>query len=61
MNYCLDVYQNFFVDTLDTLWYTQEISKDMEYPKCIKKFIENGICNNGFNQTFIFNHIYKKR
>ena len=33
----------FFVDTLDTLWHTQEISKDLEYLKCVKKFIENWI------------------
>ena len=43
----------FFVDTLDTLWHTQDISKDLEYPKCVKKFIENRICTSVFNQTFV--------
>ena len=41
--------------TLDT----QEISKDLEYPKCVKKLVKNWICISGFNQTFIFENRYK--
>ena len=27
--YCLDLFQFLFMDNLDTLWYTHEISKDL--------------------------------
>ena len=58
----MDLLANFFVDTLDTLWHTQEISKNLEYPKCVKKFIENGfrnvdltkLCSSEKNGNFYF-------
>ena len=43
MKYCLEVYQIFSVDSLDTLWHTHKITKDLEYQNSVKKFIENGI------------------
>ena len=30
MKYCLDLFQKIFMDTLDTPWHTQEMSKNLE-------------------------------
>ena len=42
-----------FVGTLDILCYTLEISEDLNYYKCVKKFIENWIFSSGFNQNLV--------
>ena len=41
-------FKNFFVHTLDTLWHTHEISKELNKPKCVKKFSKNWIYNSRF-------------
>ena len=36
-----------------------EISKDLDYWKCLKKLAKNQICSSGFNWTFVYKNRYK--